>query len=95
MKLLSYFGLVLGLIIMVVLLLWQGIGEILDVLRNTGLSLLWLPVIWSPCLIAATISWQLLFPIHSIPKFRHIFLALWIGRAINTLLPVATNGGKG
>lgn len=91
---LSYFGLVLGLVIMAVLLLWQGIGEILDVLLTSGLSLLWLPLVWSPCLIAAAVSWQLLFPVNSIPKFKHIFLALWIGRAINTLLPVATIGGE-
>ncbi len=94
MKLLSYFGLVLGLIIMTALLLWQGISEIIDVLLSSGLALLWLPVVWSPCLIAAAISWQLLFPHHAIPKFKHVLSALWMGRAINTLLPVASIGGE-
>lgn len=94
MKLLSYFGLVLGLVIMTILLLWQGISEVIDVLLSSGLAILWLPVVWSPCLLAAAISWQLLFPKHAIPKFKHILTALWIGRAINTLLPVATIGGE-
>ena len=94
MKLLSYIGLFLGLIIMIVLLIWQGIHEVIEILLGMGPALLWLPLIWSPCLILAAVSWRLLFPKHAIPAFKHILCSLWIGRAINTLLPVATIGGE-
>ncbi len=94
MHLLPVIGLVLGLLIFIVLILWHGIEEIFDLLVTSGLELLFLPVAWFPCLIAAAISWRMLFPKHHTPGFGSVFKALWIGRAINTLLPVATIGGE-
>ena len=92
MRIFPIFGLVLGLSIFIALILWQGLGDIFGVLISGGWELLALPVIWLPCLPIAAISWRMLLPCR--PKFRSVLVALWIGRAINTLLPVATIGGE-
>ncbi len=94
LKIVSYIGLLVGLLVLTILIVWQGIGEIFQLLLESGFSLLLLPIVWFPSLVAAVISWHLLFPIKRTPPFKEIFISLWIGRAINTLLPVATIGGE-
>jgi putative membrane protein len=94
MKILSYLGLVVGLTVMAVLVFWQGVGEIVELLLSTGWTLFWLPVLWSPCLIPAALSWQCLFLPGHRPRFLTVLHAIWIGRAVNTLLPVASIGGE-
>jgi putative membrane protein len=93
-RIVSYIGLLAGLLILALLIVWQGIDEILALLSVSGFSLLLLPLVWMPCLFAAVYSWHLLFPVKRIPPFKELFLALWMGRAINTLLPVASIGGE-
>lgn len=93
MRIASYIGLIAGLLILTLLIVWQGIGDIFALLVNSGFSLLLLPIVWLPCLPVAVISWYLLFPIKRIPPIKELFIALWIGRSINTLLPVASVGG--
>jgi putative membrane protein len=93
-RILSYIGLLAGLSALAWLIIWQGMDEIFTLLRDSGPALLLLPVVWFPSLVAAVISWRLLFPIGRIPPFKELFLALWMGRAINTLLPVASIGGE-
>ena len=94
MYILSYFGLFLGLIVLTVLLTWHGILDIFNLLLTSGWNLLLLPFAWVPCLITATFSWRFLFPGSRVPSFLHLCLANWMGRAVNTLLPVATIGGE-
>ncbi|MBT6273696.1 MAG: TIGR00374 family protein [Chromatiales bacterium] len=94
MKLLSYLGMFVGLALMVLLVAWQGVGEIVDLLLASGWALLWLPVIWLPCLAPAARSWQYLFVAEHRPRYAQVLYAIWIGRAINTLLPVASIGGE-
>ncbi len=94
MRTLPVIGLVLGMLIFVLLILWQGVGDLLDLLATSGWELLALPIVWAPCLLAATVSWRMLFPKQHTPEFGAILKALWIGRAINTLLPVASIGGE-
>ncbi len=94
MRYLSYIGLFVGLLIFIGLIAWQGVREIAHLFLDTGWTLLILPVVWLPCLIAAVISWRLLFINDTTPPFSHALKAIWIGRAINTLLPVATIGGE-
>ena len=91
---LSFIGLVLGLFVLTLLIFWQGFDEILDLLSKSGLLLLSLPIVWLPSFVVAVISWYYLFPKKTIPPFKELFLSLWIGRAINTILPVATIGGE-
>ena len=93
-KIASYIGLLVGLLILIWLVAWQGIDEIFILLSQSGFYLLLLPIVWFPSLVAAVISWHYLFPIKRIPAFKKLFLSLWMGRAINTLLPVASIGGE-
>ena len=56
MRALPVIGLVLGLLIFVLLILWQGIGDLFDLLATSGWELLTLPIVWAPCLLAAAFS---------------------------------------
>lgn len=93
-RILSYIGLLIGILVLALLIAWQGIDEIVELLLQTGFSLFLLPVVWLPSLFFAGISWHYLFPATRIPPFKELSLALWMGRAINTLLPVASIGGE-
>ena len=93
-RLLSYIGLLIGILLLTLLVFWQGFTEIFGLLFESGLSLLFLPIVWMPSLVVAVISWYQLFPNKIVPPFKELFLALWVGRAINTILPVATIGGE-
>ena len=94
MKIATYVGMVVGLVGMVALVVWQGMHEVLGLLLASSWALLFLPLVWLPCLLPAVVSWRLLFPRERTPSFSRTAIALWIGRAINTLLPVATIGGE-
>ncbi len=94
MNILTYIGLALGLLMLISLLIWQGVIDVLQLLLSSGWSLLWLPLIWLPSFIPATQGWRMLFKSRQSPEFVHAFLAMWMGRAVNNLLPVASIGGE-
>ena len=94
MRLLTQIGLVLGLSLLIGLLVWQGFMDVLRLLLDSGWYLLLLPLAWSPVLLPATQGWRQLFRPEQTPTFSHGLLALWMGRAVNNLLPVATIGGE-
>ncbi len=94
MKIASYIGLVVGLAVMTGLIAWQGVAEITDLLIGSGWALLWVPVIWIPSVLMNARCWQLLFAPGYGPSFGQAFYAQWMGRAVNTLLPVASIGGE-
>ncbi len=94
MRVVSYIGLVVGLGLMIALVLWQGLGEIIGLLLDFGWTLLLLPVVWVPCLVPAALSWRMLFLPGREPAVSRTVHAIWIGRAINTLLATATIGGE-
>ena len=94
MKIASYIGLVVGLVILTGLVVYEGVTNIFDLLVSTGWSLLWVPVIWVPTVLMNARCWQLLFAEEHAPSFFQAFYAQWMGRAVNTLLPVASIGGE-
>jgi len=94
MRTLSYLGLLAGLLILTLLVVWGGVAEILRLLLASGWSLLWLPVVWFPTSLVTVLGWRPLFIPPRIPPFWHLYTAMWIGRSINVLLPVATIGGE-
>jgi len=94
MRIASYIGLVVGLAVFVGLIVWQGIGEIAGLLLGTGWPLLLVPAIWFPTVLMNARCWQLLFDPAYAPRFGQAFHAQWMGRAVNTLLPVASIGGE-
>ena len=93
MRIITHIGLALGLLILIALLVWQGVLDIIALLIGSGWQLLLLPFIWLPNFLPATQAWRLLFIQHQ-PSFKHALLAIWMGRAVNNLLPVATIGGE-
>ncbi len=93
-RIFSYIGLLGGLLALTILIVWQGIGDVFSVLYESGWILLTLPLVWIPCFILAVFSWRLLFPIDRTPPFKELLLGLWMGRAVNNILPVASIGGE-
>lgn len=94
MKRIALIGLFTGLFIFICLLFWQGFTDVLNLLFSSGWALLWLPVVWLPCLIPLAHSWRLCFITEPVPSLKKALLGIWMGRAVNTLLPVATIGGE-
>ena len=94
MKIASYIGLLVGLAVLTGLILWQGAREIANLLLASGWSLLLVPVIWFPTVLMNARCWQILFARPHAPTFFQAFYAQWMGRAVNTLLPVASIGGE-
>lgn len=94
MNRLSIAGLFFGLFLLVALVVAQGFQELLGLLGEAGLVLLWLPVVWCPALLMTAEAWRPLFPVGQRPVFLHLLMASWVGRAVNTLLPVAHVGGE-
>ena len=93
-KVLSYVGLFAGLAAMTGLIAWQGFGDVSGIILASGWPILLVPLAWSPTVVLGTVSWRLLFEPGKEPAFKDLFMALWMGRAINTLLPVASIGGE-
>ena len=93
-KVLSYIGLIIGLVAMTGLIAWQGVGDISELILASSWPILWVPLAWSPTIFLGALTWRLLFEPEQEPPYKKIFMALWMGRAINTLLPVASIGGE-
>ena len=93
-KIVSYVGLFVGLAAMTGLIAWQGFGDVSGIILASGWPILLVPLAWSPTVVLGTVSWRFLFEPGKEPAFKDLFMALWMGRAINTLLPVATIGGE-
>ncbi|MBI2994147.1 MAG: flippase-like domain-containing protein [Gammaproteobacteria bacterium] len=94
LRMLTHLGLVLGLLLLIGLLIWQGVMAVLQLLASSGLMLLLLPLVWLPNVLPATEAWRRLVAPGHRPRFAHALLAIWMGRAVNDLLPVATIGGE-
>ncbi len=94
MRMLTQVGLVAGLLLLIGLLAWQGVLDILALLLASGWWLLALPFVWLPSLLVATQGWLCVFPEGAAPRYVHALVAMWVGRAVNDLLPVATIGGE-
>lgn len=93
-KALSYIGLFIGLAVMIALIVWQGIGDVSGIILASGWPILLVPLAWSPTVFLGTITWRLVFEPGKEPLFKDAFMAMWMGRAVNTLLPVASIGGE-
>ena len=94
MRFVTQIGLVIGLSLLIGLLVWQGFMEVFRLLLDSGWTLLLLPLAWFPVLLPATQGWRQLFNSEQTPTFGRSLVALWMGRAVNNLLPVASIGGE-
>ena len=87
-------GFLIGLGLVVLLVVWQGVATIVDRLADAGWAILLVALFIPPNLILSAASYQMLFPRHRRPRFVDTALAMWIGTSVNFLLPVATVGGE-
>ena len=87
-------GTIIGVSAFCALFLWQGVETVGSLLAQGGLALM-LVCLFSPVeQWLASEGWRVLFPRGRRPTTMRIFLASWMGSAVNTLLPVATIGGE-
>ena len=94
MKTLAYFGIVVGLSLIAGLILWQDASSISMVLLEINVGIFCLLPVYAIYLAMGVISWRLLFAPGREPSFGLSLNAIWIGSAVNTLLPVASLGGE-
>ena len=87
-------GFLIGLGLVVLLVVWQGVATIIDRLADAGWAILLVALFIPPNLILSAASYQMLFPHDRRPRFADTTLAMWIGTSVNFLLPVATVGGE-
>ena len=66
----------------------------LQLLFSSGWRLLLLPLAWFPVLLLATQGWRQLFKATHTPSFGHALPAIWMGCAVNNVLPVVSIGGE-
>jgi putative membrane protein len=53
-----------------------------------GAGVLLLPLVYAPHYFGAAASWSLNFPEGRRPHFRHVLRAIWVGIAVETLMPL-------
>ena len=87
-------GLAVGIFLFVLVMLWQGLDEVTQALRQAGwgvvtVALLHLPQVW-----ADAMGWRHLMPPDSPLRRRTLVWARWVGESINDLLPVLQMGGN-
>jgi putative membrane protein len=83
----------LGLISVILLVVWQGVGSVVGIMSQVGWGILWLFPLFFGVLLLMTRAWQALFVEGNAPSFAKLLLFNWIGNSINWLLPVAQLGG--
>ncbi len=87
-------GWFVGLALITLLIISQGITVIQGVITLVGGQIFWLAGFYLIPLLCAAISWFYLFPPQLKPASWLIVYTTWIGLAINWLLPVAQVGGE-
>jgi putative membrane protein len=84
----AYIAFVLGLAGAIALIAWQGFETVAAAMAALGAGVFLLPLIYAPHYFGAAGSWSLNFPHGHRPAFRYILRALWIGIAVETLMPL-------
>ncbi len=89
MRVAAYIALVVGLAAAIALIAWRGIDTVAAVVAPLGAGILLLPLIYVPHIFGASTSWSLIFPAGQRPSFPVMLRTIWIGIAVETLLPLA------
>ncbi len=87
------FGL-LGLMLAVGLIVWQGYAQVLAAFAAAGWGILWANLFHLLPLVMASYAWILLWPGHKRPSLAAMSYVMWVRVGINNLLPVARIGGE-
>ena len=91
---LSIVSVLVGLGLLALLTVWQGLGPILALLGGAGWGLIAICVFALPELASAAGGWRLLFPRALRPSWADSAVSSWMGYSVNLLLPVAGIGGE-
>lgn len=97
MKLLTVLAGLLGLALTAALIVHQGLGEILGILSQAGLSLLWIVPFHALPLLLDAAGWRLLLAPRDTGLRAGLGFLFWVAtvrEAVNRLLPVANIGGE-
>jgi putative membrane protein len=84
----AYIAFVLGLAGAIGLIAWHGFESVSRTLEALGAGVLLLPLIYAPHYFGAAGSWSLNFPQGRRPRFQKILRAIWVGIAVETLMPL-------
>ncbi len=87
-------GLLAGLAAVTALVAWQGVGAVGATLATAGWRIVFLAAYYLPHFVLFAAAWRLLFLPGRAPTMAESLYTLWIGTAVNTLLPVASIGGE-
>ena len=91
---LAWLGLTAGLGAVIVLVAWNGIGTVAQVIAAAGWSILLLSLYFIIDLAGSALSWQMLFAHGRAPSLGRALGSSWMGSSVNALLPVANVGGE-
>src|SRR5262245_23051594 len=84
----AYTAFVLGLATAIALIAWHGFDTVAEAMLTLGAGVFLLPLIYTPHYFGAAGSWSLNFPEGHRPRFPLILRAIWIGIAVETLMPL-------
>jgi putative membrane protein len=79
---------VLGLAAAIALIAWSGFDIVGKAMLALGSGVFLLPLIYAPHYFGAAGSWSLNFPTGRRPAFRKVLRAIWVGIAVETLMPL-------
>jgi len=91
-KLLGYIALIMGISVIIVLVVYQGAGDVANALATVGWGLVLIVIVRILPIIIDGAAWRLLFATDYRPRMLDIQWARWIGEAVNTLLPALQIG---
>lgn len=83
-----------GLTLAIVLIVREGLDEVLSALAIGGIGLLWASLFHLVPMIVNARAWQILVPGHRPPSLAYMTWLVWVREAVNGLLPVARVGGE-
>lgn len=83
-----------GLAVATLVVSWIGFGTVVETVREAGWGVLILMPLYLLPLWLATLSWRLLLPEGQRLRFGAAIVPVWIGLAVNWLLPVGQVGGE-
>jgi len=84
----AYIAFVLGLAGAIALIAWHGFSTVSKAMEALGAGVLLLPLIYAPHYFGAAASWSLNFPEGRRLPFPKVLRTIWIGIAVETLMPL-------
>src|SRR5574338_259576 len=91
---LAWLGLLVGLAALIVIVAWNGLGTVAQIIATGGWAILLLVLYFVVDVAGGALSWHLLFARDRAPSLRLTLASSWMGSAMNALLPVANIGGE-